>query len=329
MKRGDTGAELGADSPVGSAWGAGDGTDSEALAWEHASASLQTARDLLRFGMSRFGAANLHFGHGFPDALSESRYLLAFALHLVPVQSEHWLDGRLTPGEIATVLALFRRRCTTRQPSAYLTGEAWLGEFRFRVDPRTLVPRSFIAELLEDNALSPWIDLAQADRVADVCTGGGSLAVLLALAAPDAEVDAVDLSADALEVAALNLADYGLEDRIRLLRGDLLAPLAGEYALIASNPPYVDAAAMASLPEEYRQEPAMALASGVDGLLHTRALIAGAARLLGEQGVLLVEIGHQRGALEMAFPDLPFTWLEARDGGTYVFLLRREDLPGG
>ena len=299
----------------------------EALAWEEAADSLLTARDLLRFGMSRFAAAELHFGHGFPDALSEARYLIAHALHLVPTQAEHWLDARLTPVEIAQVLELLRARCVTRQPAAYLTGEAWLGEFHFRVDARTIVPRSFIAELLEDDALAPWLDMASLTRLADVCTGGGSLAILLALAAPEAEVDAVDLSGTALEVAALNIEDYALGDRVNLLQGDLLAPLAGGYQLIACNPPYVDAAAMAALPEEYRHEPRMALESGSDGLAHTRVLLAGAARLLEPGGVLLVEVGHQRAALEMAFPDLAFTWLEARDGGTYVFLLLREDLP--
>lgn len=298
------------------------------LFWREARATLSSARDLLRFAVTRFGAAGLFFGHGFPDALGEARYLLAHVLHLPPRQAEQWLDARLTPAEIAAVLALFEERCSSRKPAAYLTGEAWLGEFRFRVDERTIVPRSLIAELLEDDALAPWIALDDVERAADVCTGGGSLAVLLALAAPHAEVDAVDLSPPALEVAALNVADYGLEDRVHLLHGDLMAPLAGEYQLIISNPPYVDADAMSSLPEEYRREPGMALASGEDGLDHARALIEGAARLLTPDGVLVVEVGHQRAVLEMSLPELPFTWLEARDGGTYVFLLRRQDLPG-
>jgi ribosomal protein L3 glutamine methyltransferase len=299
------------------------------LYWEQARTTLVTARDLLRFAVTRFGAAGLHFGHGFPDALGEARYLLAHVLHLPPQQAAQWLDARLTEAEITAVLALLQERCTSRTPAAYLTGEAWLGDFRFRVDERTIVPRSLIAELLEDNALAPYIALEEVQRAADVCTGGGSLAVLLALAAPQAEVDAVDLSAAALEVAALNLADYGLQDRVALLQGDLLAPLAGDYQLIISNPPYVDAGAMAALPDEYRREPALALASGEDGLDHTRRLIAGAAGLLSPDGVLVVEVGHQRPVLEMSLPDLPFTWLEARDGGTYVFLLQRQDLPGG
>ncbi len=300
----------------------------EQQTWQDAADHLHTARDLVRFAMSRFAAADLFFGHGFPDALEEARYLVAWALHLPVRQASEWLDARLTPAERSRVLHLLRLRVDSRQPAAYLTGEAWLGEFRFRVDARTIVPRSLIAEQLEDGALHPWLDLDAVSRVADVCTGGGSLAILLALAAPQAEVDAVDLSADALAVAALNVSDYGLQDRITLHQGDLLAPLSGLYQLILSNPPYVDAAAMHALPVEYCREPELALASGVDGLLHTRRLMAGAAALLEEDGLLVVEVGHQRGVLEMAYPDVPFTWLESRDGGTYIFLLRRGDLPG-
>lgn len=298
----------------------------EARAWLDAALELRTARDLLRFGMSRFGAAGLFFGHGFPDALSEVRYLIAFALHLPHGHAEDWLDARLTRAEVKHVLEILHARCDTRQPAAYLTGEAWLGGFRFRVDERTIVPRSLIAELLEDDALAPFLDLEQAERIADICTGGGSLAILLALAAPDAEVDGVDLSAEALAVAALNVQDYQLDERLHLLQGDLLSPLDGDYDLIVSNPPYVDAEAMHALPAEYLREPRLSLESGIDGLEHTRRLLAEAGRLLKPDGVLMVEVGHQRPVLEMAFPDLPFIWLASRDGGTYVFVLRREDL---
>jgi ribosomal protein L3 glutamine methyltransferase len=301
-------------------------TKNEALIWEEGRESLVTARDLIRFGATRFARAGLFFGHGFPDALSESRYLVAFSLHLPVSQAESWLDAKLTGSEIAQTLDLLHRRCDSRQPAAYLTGEAWVAGCRFRVDPRTIVPRSLIGELLEDEALAPWIEISACQRVADICTGGGSLAVLLALFAPDAEVDAVDLSAEALQIAHLNVADYHLQSRIQLLEGNLLEPLEGEYDLIVSNPPYVDADAMASLPDEYRKEPALSLESGVDGLDHTRVLIAEAARYLTEEGILMVEVGHQRANLELAYPDLPFTWLESRDGGTYVFVLRRQDL---
>jgi len=301
-------------------------TKSESLLWDEAIQSLKTPRDLIRFGASRFVEAGLFFGHGFPDALSESRYLVAFSLQLPVNQAELWLDARLTHSECAKILDLLKRRCESRQPAAYLTGEAWVAGCRFRVDSRTIVPRSLIGELLEDEALAPWMNLTECQRIADICTGGGSLAILLALFAPEAEIDAVDLSPEALEVAQLNVSDYHLQSRIQLLQGDLLQPLSGEYDLIVSNPPYVDAAAMASLPDEYRTEPTMSLESGEDGLDHARALISGAASYLSEEGLLMVEIGHQRATLELAYPDLPFTWLESRDGGTYVFVLRRQDL---
>lgn len=294
--------------------------------WAEAMDILHTPRDLIRFGATRFMREDLFFGHGFPDALSESRYLVAFSLQLSVNQADLWLDAKLTHSEREQVLDLIKQRCISRKPAAYLTGEAWIAGFRFRVDPRTIVPRSLIAELLEDDALSAWMDLASTQRIADICTGGASLAIILALLAPDAEVDAVDLSPQALEVAELNVADYHLQDRVQLLQGDLLHPLKGQYDLIVSNPPYVDAAAMASLPDEYRNEPTMSLESGEDGLDHTRAILDGAADFLTEDGMVMVEVGHQRAVLELAYPDLPFTWLESRDGGTYVFVLRRQDL---
>jgi ribosomal protein L3 glutamine methyltransferase len=299
---------------------------SEDLIWSEALDNLNTPRDFIRFGSTRFMRAGLFFGHGFPDALSECRYLVAFSLQLAVNQADHWLDAKLTKFECEQVLDLLKLRCESRQPAAYLTGEAWLAGFRFRVDPRTIVPRSLIGELLEDEALTPWMDISTTQRVADICTGGASLAILLALLAPDAEVDAVDLSSDALEVAELNVVDYHMQSRVHLLHGDLMSPLNGKYDLIVSNPPYVDAKAMAHLPDEYRNEPRMSLESGKDGLDHSRALIAGAKDHLNEDGILMVEIGHQRALLELSYPDLPFTWLESRDGGTYVFVLRQQDL---
>jgi ribosomal protein L3 glutamine methyltransferase len=299
---------------------------SEDLIWSEALDNLNTPRDFIRFGTTRFMRAGLFFGHGFPDALTESRYLVAFSLQLAVSQADQWLDAKLTKFECEQVLDLLKLRCESRQPAAYLTGEAWLAGFRFRVDPRTIVPRSLIGELLEDEALTPWLDISATQRIADICTGGASLAILLALLAPDAEVDAVDLSSEALEVAELNVADYHMQSRVHLLHGDLMSPLNGKYDLIVSNPPYVDAKAMAHLPEEYRNEPRMSLESGKDGLDHSRALIAGAKELLNEDGILMVEVGHQRATLELSYPDLPFTWLESRDGGTYVFVLRQQDL---
>jgi ribosomal protein L3 glutamine methyltransferase len=213
-------------------------------------------------------------------------------------------------------------------PTAYLIQEAWLLGHRFYVDERVIVPRSFIAELLAET-LSPWISAPKAiGRVLDLCTGSGCLAILAALAFPEAQVDAIDISSRALAVAHRNVDDYRLADRIRLIESDAFTALTDEaYDLILANPPYVDAEAMATLPLEYRQEPALALASGADGLDFTRRLLAEARSRLAPGGILVVEIGHNRMALEAAYPQLPFTWLETTAGDSFVFLLRREDLP--
>jgi ribosomal protein L3 glutamine methyltransferase len=215
-----------------------------------------------------------------------------------------------------------------RTPAAYLTHEAWLGEFRFYVDERVIVPRSFIAELLRDG-LAPWIADAKRVRSAlDLCTGSGCLAVLAAHAFPKAQVDAADLSPEALQVARRNVKDYALGKRVRLVRSDLFKRLAARrYDLILSNPPYVDAATMRALPREYRREPRLALAGGRDGLELVRRMLAQAAAHLNPGGLLIVEIGHNRAVLEKAYPRLPFTWLETSAGDDYVFMLRREDLP--
>lgn len=298
----------------------------EPAIWWEAPQALKSPRDLIRFAMSRFQRACLTHGHGFPDALSEARYLVAHSLGLPVEDALVWLDATLTATEIQESLWIIRKRIETRSPAAYLTGEAWVAGFRFRSDPRAIVPRSLIGELLEDEALSTWLKLEEIGRAADVCTGGGSLAILLALAAPLAMIDAVDLSPEALALAQENVEDYGLEDRITLHEGHLTEPLMGPYELLIANPPYVDDAAMASLPEEYRHEPSLALTSGVDGLLHTREILAKAPALLSEEGLLVVEVGHQRGAVELAFPDLPLTWLDSRDGGTYVFAIPRSSL---
>ena len=216
---------------------------------------------------------------------------------------------------------MLRRRVEQRMPAAYLTNEAWLGDFRFYVDERVIVPRSYIAELLRDE-LSPWVKDPEAVGAAlDLCTGSGCLAILLAQTFLNARVDATELSPDALEVASRNVSDYGLEERIRLVRGDLFAGLTGPYQLIVSNPPYVNADSMAALPPEYRAEPQMALAGGQDGLDIVRRILSEAGALLDRDGLLVVEIGHNREALERAFPRLPFTWLETSGGDGFVFLL--------
>ncbi len=295
---------------------------------EQARTELLTLRDLLRFAVSRFNEAELFFGHGSDNAWDEAAYLLLHTLHLPLDRLEPFLDARLTEAERNTVLHLIERRVKTRVPAAYLTHEAWLGEHRFYVDERVIVPRSFIAELLEEQ-LTPWIDDPWAvTRVADICTGSGCLAILAALAFPEAEVDAVDISPDALEVAKRNVADYGLEDRLELVHSDLMAGLAGrKYDIIISNPPYVNAASMATLPEEYQREPELALAGGEDGLDLVRILLRQAREHLNPGGLLVVEIGHNRDDLEAAYPDTPFTWLDTEAGDQFVFMLRQEELP--
>ena len=289
--------------------------------------SLLTVRDLVRFAVSRFNEAALFFGHGSNSAFDEAAYLILHTLHLPLDRLEPFMDARLTPEEIRGVLAIIEARVTTRKPAAYLTQEAWLGPYRFYVDERVIVPRSFIAELLPE-ALEAWIEYPElVHRALDLCTGSGSLAILLAEHYPDAQVDAVDLSTDALAVAARNVADYGLEERVRLVQSDMLTALSGEtYDLIVSNPPYVDAPSVAALPDEYRHEPALALGSGDDGLDATRIILAQASQFLAPQGVLVVEIGHNREVLEPEFPELPFTWLETSSGDGFVFLLTREEL---
>ena len=214
-------------------------------------------------------------------------------------------------------------------PAAYLTHEAWLGEFRFYVDERVIVPRSFIAELLREH-LSPWVeDPASIHAAVDICTGSGCLAILMAHAFPHAAIDAADISKDALEVARKNVADYGLQEQIHLIQSDLMKKLKGKtYDLIVSNPPYVNAASMKELPQEFRQEPELALASGKDGLEHIRRILADAPTHLNPGGLLIAEIGHNRDALEAAFPKLPFTWLDTSGGDQLVFMLRYEELTG-
>jgi ribosomal protein L3 glutamine methyltransferase len=296
--------------------------------FKQAQNELSTLRDMLRFAVSRFTEASLFFGHGSDNAWDEAAYLLLHHLHLPIDRLEPFLDARLTSDERAGALRLIDRRVSERLPAAYLSNEAWLGEHRFYVDERVIVPRSFIAELLHEQ-LVPWIDEPDAiGSVLDLCTGSGCLAIIAAHAFPAARVDAVDVSADALAVARRNIADYALGDRVRLVQGDLFASLGGRrYDLIIANPPYVSAASMASLPSEYRHEPELALASGDDGLDLTRAILGGARQHLGPGGLLVVEIGYNREALEAAFPDTPFTWLDTSAGDQYVFLLHRDELP--
>lgn len=298
-------------------------------------ADLVTVRDLLRFGVSRFNAADIFHGHGLFGARAEADALVAHALNLPHRGLDAWLDARLTQDERRAVLALFERRIGERIPAAYLTGEAWLGDFRFAVDARVIVPRSFIAELLlaenegGGTGLAPWIpDPEGVTRVLDLCTGSGCLAIIAAHCFPNAVVDAIDLSPDALAVARANVAAYQLEERVRLFEGDLYAPLpkGARYDLILTNPPYVNAGSMQALPAEYRHEPAMALAGGADGLDLVRPILAGAPARLNDGGSLVVEVGNERPHLEAAYPELPCTWLATSAGDDMVFLVERAAL---
>ena len=291
---------------------------------------LVTLRDWLRFAVTRFGEAGLAFGHGTTNAYDEAAYLLLHVLHLPLDRLEPFLDARLTQSERVRVAEFMERRIDQRVPAAYLTHEAWLGDFRFYVDQRVIIPRSFIAELLPDG-LAPYVgEPRDVAAILDLCTGSGCLAILLAHGYPNAEIDAVDISSDALAVAQRNVSDYGLADRINLIRSDLFANLPEKtYDLIVSNPPYVTAVAMANLPPEYRHEPPLALAAGEDGLDAVRAILKDAPRFLAPGGTLVVEIGHNRAAVELACPRLPFVWLETEGSAEGVFLLKREEIVAG
>jgi ribosomal protein L3 glutamine methyltransferase len=286
-----------------------------------------TVGGLLRESAAKLEAAGLSYGHGTTNALDEAAWLIHHALGLRPGDIGPLLDRALAATEARAIRALIARRIRTRKPAAYLTREAWLGTHRFYVDERVIVPRSYIFELIQDGTLSPALPQGGAS-ILDLCTGSGCLAILAALAFPKARVDAVDLSDDALEVAKRNVADHKLVRRVRLVKSDLFAALGGRtYDLIVTNPPYVKAASMRTLPEEYRQEPRMALASGADGLDHARAILAGAHAHLNPGGLLVMEIGHNRKALERAFPGTAFHWPRTSGGRDFVFTLPREKLP--
>ena len=289
-------------------------------------ASLKTVRDFLRYAVSQFNEAELFFGHGNDNAYDEAAYLILHTLNLPLDTLTPFLDARLLQNEKALLLQLINRCVNERIPLAYLTRQAWQGEYEFYVDERVIVPRSFIYELLGET-LRPWIEYDELIHHAlDLCTGSGALAIQLAHHYPEANIDAIDISIDALEVASVNVQAYGFENRINLIHTDLFTGIDGTYDLIVSNPPYVDAESVAELPDEYLHEPELALGSGIDGLDATRIILQQAAKYLNPQGVLLVEIGHNRDVLEAAFPELPFTWLNTSGGDGFVFLLTREDL---
>jgi len=292
---------------------------------------LATVLDLVRYATSRFAAAGLVFGHGTAEPFDEAVFLVGEALELPTERMDLFYPARLTAPERTLVLGLIEERIASRKPAPYLVNRAYMHGLPFYVDERAIVPRSYLGEVLgsdmmagEEHALLPEAPA----RVLDLCTGSGCLAVLAALRFPEAAVDAVDLSPDALEVARINVADYGLEERVSLFAGDLysLLPPRARYDLILSNPPYVDAEAMAGLPPEYRHEPAMALAAGEDGLAIVARIIEGASRRLSPGGGLLCEIGRVRPALEDRFPELPFLWLDTEASSGEVFWLPAEAL---
>lgn len=286
-----------------------------------------TLRDLLRYATSRFNRAQLFFGHGSSNSFDEAAYLLLHTLRLPLDKLEPFLDAKLLTEEIDAALRMIERRADERIPVAYLTNEAWLGDYRFYVDERVIVPRSFIAELIPDR-FSPWVaDPFEVGAALDLCTGSGCLPVMLADAFPNAHIHAVDISADALAVATRNVTDYGLQERISLIESDLYTRLPNKkYDVIISNPPYVNAGSMGRLPKEYLHEPQIALAGGHDGMDLVRKIVAGAADRLSENGVLIVEIGNEREHAEAAFPDLELTWLTTSAGDDMVFLLTAEQL---
>jgi ribosomal protein L3 glutamine methyltransferase len=295
---------------------------------------LVSLLDFVRYAVSRFLEARLVFAHGTTDPVAEAAFLVCEILHLHPDQFEMFATARVTAREAKAILEVIERRVITRKPAAYLVNKIYMRGMPFYVDERVIVPRSYIGELLEshfagdsDENGSLIDDPAAIESVLDLCTGSGCLAILASLNFPNARVDAVDVSKDALDVAARNVTNYGLEDRVNLLRGDLFAPLGGrQYDLIISNPPYVDAEGMADLPRECRAEPKLAFDGGADGLDLVRCILQEARRHLAPEGGLLCEIGRGRELLEAAFPQLPLLWLDTEDSEGEVFWIGVADL---
>ena len=295
---------------------------------------MLTLLDFVRFAVSRFVEAKLTFAHGTADPVAEAAFLVCEALHLHPAQFDSFSAARVTTTEAAKILDLIERRVTTGKPAAYLVNKIYMRGLPFYVDERVIVPRSFIGELLDshfgdENSDTPSLikDPLEITSVLDLCTGSGCLAILAARHFPNAEIDAVDLSQDALAVAARNIADHGLEQPIRLYQGDLFKPLSDKrYDLIISNPPYVDAASLTSLPRECRAEPRLAFDGGADGLDIVRRILMDAGAHLRPDGGLLCEVGRGRKRLELAFPWLPLLWLDTEESQGEVFWITAADL---
>jgi ribosomal protein L3 glutamine methyltransferase len=280
---------------------------------------------LVQEAASALAAAGVAFGHGTANAFDEAAWLVLWRLGLPLDSLDEEAQREVAPAEEQAVRALVQERIATRKPAAYLTREAWLQGVPFYVDERAIVPRSFIAELLADGTIDAWLSDGT-QQVLDLCTGNGSLAVLAAMAYPDVQVDAADISPEALEVARINVDKHGLQQRIRLVQSDGLTALPGPYDLVLCNPPYVNAQSMAALPAEYRAEPGLALAGGADGMDFVRALLRDAPARMSEDAVLVLEIGNEREHFEAAFPSLEAVWLETSAGSDQVLLLTREAL---
>jgi ribosomal protein L3 glutamine methyltransferase len=274
---------------------------------------------------ARLTQAGLFFGHGTTNAFDEAAWLALWRLQLPLDALDEHAERELSEAERAAIAALVDERIASRKPAAYLTGEAWLQGVPFTIDGRAIVPRSFIAELIADASIDPWLR-PDSRRVLDLCTGNGSLAVLAAMAWPDVDVDALDIDIDALAVAKLNVERHNLALRVRLLQGDGLAGADGPYDLILCNPPYVNSSSMAALPAEYRAEPELALAGGADGMDFIRELLRAAPAALNDDGVLVLEIGNEREHFEAAFPALEVVWMETSSGADQVLLVTKENL---
>jgi ribosomal protein L3 glutamine methyltransferase len=288
---------------------------------------LVTVRDWVRYAVSRFNEAELAYGHGTSTALDEAAFLILHTLHLPIDRLDPWLDARLLPAEKLALRDIVHERISSRKPASYLTGEAWIGGCSFYVDERVIVPRSYIGELLADGLPGVVHDPMKVGRVLDLCTGSGCLAILAALAFPEAGVDASDISEAALAVARRNVADYALEDRIALVESDLFDRLgARQYDLILANPPYVSEESIAAFPPEYAAEPAIAHAGGRDGLDIVRRILRHAAEHLTPQGTLVAEVGTGRAILEHDYPHLPFLWLDTAKSRGELFALQRASM---
>ncbi len=286
---------------------------------------LKTVRDFLRYASSRFAASELFYGHGTDNVWDEAVQLVMRTLHLPLENNTLFLDANLTRDERQLILERLEHRIGKRIPLAYLLGEAWFMGIPFQVDERVLVPRSPLAELIA-SGVQPWLGDKTVERILDLCTGSGCIGIAAATVFDDAEVDLSDLSTDALAVADANIAMHEVGDRVRTVQSDVFAQLDGRYDLILSNPPYVDADDIASMPEEFRHEPVLGLAAGEDGLEIAHRILAKASDYLNPGGLLIVEVGNSWPALEEAYPKLPFIWLEFEQGGDGVFVLSAEDL---